>query len=571
MRNVAFSRMLVPALLVGVCLGLYSPAPAMPPHPSLVDSENPAVQRNLELYDSLRQMPRPVMIDQPINISTGTVIAGSLKLLTILVRFPDNDSAVASTYFDSLLFGHTSQTVWDYYQEVSYGTVSIDAPSLPSEIGWRLAPQNYSYYVNGNYGTGTYPNNTQKLVEDLIELIDDDVDFSQYDGDNNGSVDGIIVVHAGTGAEMSGSVNDMWSHMWSIWPPQTRDTKTIRTYSIQPEYWSAPGDMTIGVYCHELGHLLFGQEDLYDYDDDSHGLGLWSLMASGSWGGPMFNGDYPSHPDAFSRIQMGLATPTVVTTALEDQTIPAIENTATIFKLWTDGETIGDEYFLIENRQYTGYDAYLPGSGLCIYHVDENVGTGNDHQWYPGYSAYGHYLVALEQADGKWDLEKNALYNYGDGGDPFPGLSLSRLFTSASTPSSDAYNGTPTYVVVADISNSGPTMTADFNVTIGSGIATEDEGATPTTFTLGQNYPNPFNPSTRFDFYLPGAGEVTVDLYNVLGAKVRSLGSGYREAGLHIVQWDGRDENGRAAAAGVYFYRVNTGDEAKTSKMVLLK
>ncbi len=571
MRKTAFHRILAAAVMLGLGLAVYSPTPAMPPHPNLINSENPTIQRNLALYDSLRNAQRPVMVDKPIQVATRTVTAGSLKLLAILVRFSDNDSAVTSSYFDSLLFGHTSQTVWDYYQEVSYGALSIDAPSPPSEIGWRLAPQNYSYYVNSSYGTGSYPNNSQKLVEDLLELIDDDVDFSQFDGDNNGSVDGIVVIHAGSGAEMSGSVNDMWSHMWSIWPPQTRDGKTLRSYSVQPEFWSVPGDMTIGVYCHELGHLLFGLPDLYDYDDDSRGLGLWSLMASGSWGGPMYKGDYPSHPDAWCRIQMGFATATAVSTVVENQPIPAIENTGTIFKLWTDGGPIGDEYFLVENRQRTGYDAYLPGSGLCIYHVDENVVTDNDRQWYPGYTFNGHYTVALEQADGDWDLENNVIYNYGDDGDPFPGSSVNRLFTAASMPSSDTYNGTATYVVIADISNSAATMTADFNVTIEAGIVAEDEGATPTKFTLGQNYPNPFNPSTRFNFTLPQAGEVRIELLNTLGEKVRTLSSGYRVGGEHTVFWDGRDNHGRSAPAGVYFYRVSTVDEAKTNKMVLLK
>jgi immune inhibitor A len=511
------------------------------------------------------------MVDQPARIGTGTLVAGSKRLLTILVRFADNDSSVAGSYFDSLLFGHTPQTVWDYYDEISYGTLSVDAPDLPSEIGWRTAPQNYSYYVNGSYGTGSYPHNSQKLVEDLIALIDADVDFSQFDGDNNGSVDGIVVIHAGTGAERSGSADDMWSHMWSIWPPQTRDGKTIRTYSVQPEFWAAPGDMTIGVFCHELGHLLFGLPDLYDYDDDSHGLGLWSLMASGSWGGPLYEGNYPTHPDAWSRIQMGLVTPTTVATAVDNQAIPAIENTATAFKLWTDGGPMGDEYFLAENRQKTGYDAYLPGSGLCIYHIDENVVTDNDRQWYPSYTANGHYLVALEQADGTWDLERNVLYNYGDAGDPYPGSSVNRLFTAASVPSSAAYDGAATYVVIADIANSGPAMTADFNVTIGSDIVGEEDNGVPGTFTLGQNYPNPFNASTRFDFTVPRAGNVDVELFNILGKKVRTVCTGHRESGTHTVVWDGADDYGRPAPGGVYFYRVSSAGEAKTNKMVLLK
>ncbi len=561
---------LLAGLILGISLGLGTLAQAMPPHPDLLASDDPLAKRCIALYDLLRHNPAGPGIDQPDPIAAGSAATGSRKLLVILVRFSDHDSSVASPYFDSLLFAHTSQTVWDYYQEVSYGTFSIEAVDLPSAIGWQTAPETYTYYTNGSSGTGSYPNNSQKLVEDLIDLVDPVVDFAAYDADNNGFVDGIVVVHAGTGGERSGSVNDIWSHMWSI-TPQVRDGKIITTYSIQPEFWSTPGDMTIGVYCHELGHLLFGLPDLYDYDDDSRGLGMWSLMASGSWCGPSYMGDYPSHFDAWCRVQIGWVTPTVVESALEDAAIPAVEGTAEIFKLWTDGGPIGDEYFLVENRQKTGYDTYLPGSGLCIYHIDEAVTTGNDKQWYPGHTGDGHYLVALEQADGLWDLEHNVPFNYGDFGDPYPGLADNRMFTAATTPSSDAYDATVTYVVVADISNSGPTMTADFQVTLGSGILAEGDDAVPPVFSLGQNYPNPFNPHTRFEYSLAEPGLVTVEVYNVLGQRVRTLWSGHQDGGTYTVLWEGNDARGLPAPAGVYFYRVSAIDKVKTGKMVLLK
>ncbi len=74
----------------------------------------------------------------------------------------------------------------------------------------------------------------------------------------------------------------------------------------------------------------------------------------------------------------------------------------------------GTEYFLVENRQKTGYDTYLPGNGLCIYHIDNSV-NNNNNEWYPGHTSSGHYHVALEQADGLWNLEHNN--GRGDAGD----------------------------------------------------------------------------------------------------------------------------------------------------------
>ena len=130
--------------------------------------------------------------------------------------------------------------------------------------------------MNNAYGLGAYPNNTQKLCEDLVDLVDPLVDFSDYDNDNNGYVDGLVLIHPGRGAEFSGSTSDIWSHKWGI-SPRNRDGVNIMNYSIQPEYWNAPGDITIGVYAHEIGHL-FGLPDLYDTDNSSKGIGKWSTI-----------------------------------------------------------------------------------------------------------------------------------------------------------------------------------------------------------------------------------------------------------------------------------------------------
>lgn len=93
----------------------------------------------------------------------------------------------------------------------------------------------------------------------------------------------------------------------------------------------------------------------------------------------------------------------------------------------------------------------------------------------------------------------------------------------------------------------------------------------PVTQHLRQNYPNPFNPVTRIDFELPRSGEVEVSVFNLLGRQVISLLSGRIKAGLHSVEWDGTDGNGRRVASGVYFYRLSTPTVSETRKMLLLK
>ena len=79
MRKTAFHRILAAAVALGLGLAVHLPAPAMPPHPNLVNSENPTIQRNLALYDSLRNAQRPVMVDKPIQVATRTMTAGSLR------------------------------------------------------------------------------------------------------------------------------------------------------------------------------------------------------------------------------------------------------------------------------------------------------------------------------------------------------------------------------------------------------------------------------------------------------------------------------------------------------------
>jgi hypothetical protein len=100
-----------------------------------------------------------------------------------------------------------------------------------------------------------------------------------------------------------------------------------------------------------------------------------------------------------------------------------------------------------------------------------------------------------------------------------------------------------------------------------------DNGAgVPTEFALGQNYPNPFNPSTTIRFDLPKEAPVTLEIYNVLGIRIRTLLKGESvSAGHHLAVWDGRDDNGNAAPSGVYLYRINANDFHGSKKMTLVK
>ena len=312
--------------------------------------------------------------------------------------------------------------------------------------GWYRAPQPKSYYTDANYGFGGYPKNAQKLVEEAIALADPNVDFSLYDNDGDGVVDALVVICAGSGAEQTGNVNDIWSHKWSI-TPQVRDGVTI------DRYFMAPEDGRVGVMSHELGHLLMGWPDLYDTDYSSAGTGAWDLMAGGSWNG---GGDKPAHPTSWCKTRVQWVNPTVLWNVTQSVNIPPYATSAVAYKL-PIGSAASQEYFLVSNRQKAGFDGAMPGEGMIIEHIDDTKNNNTDEN---------HYLVDVEQADGRRDLNLNA--NRGDATDPFP-ITTNASFTGSSSPNSNAYSGAASNISVTNIARVGDNVTADIQV--GSGAA----------------------------------------------------------------------------------------------------
>ena len=92
----------------------------------------------------------------------------------------------------------------------------------------------------------------------------------------------------------------------------------------------------------------------------------------------------------------------------------------------------------------------------------------------------------------------------------------------------------------------------------------------PLPFTLHQNYPNPFNPATTIPFTLDKAGHVTLAVYNITGQKICTLVDDYQSSGMHAVIWDGRDQDGHGAGAGLYLCQMKCNEKAETQKMLLI-
>jgi M6 family metalloprotease-like protein len=400
----------------------------------------------------------------------GPDAVDTVRICVLMVEFPDfkhDDSSYSypggvlncqasgtPAMFDSLLFSVRGQdTVYnptgsmtDYYLETSYGQYFIQG----DVYGWFTVPGNYSDYVGTNDGLG---GGGAILAHDAVIAADDaGVDFSPY-GDGNNIVQGIIVIHAGPGAEQN--AYGIWSHRSGMTPGVTRDGVYLGGYTMQPEErFNENSIVHMGVFSHEWGHVI-GAPDWYDvdYNPGSNGLGSWSIMAGGSWND---GGRLPSHFDCWSKYLIGFGQMQFLTQNIINAPIPQAETSPISYAL-KDNPIPGAgsiEIWFVENRQRVGFDEALPGSGLLIYHFDGIM---------PDQTNPSRYRLALEEADGRRDLAFNG--SGGQNTDPFPGYSINnRTFHDYSVPNSRTNDGVISQVSVLNITDSDSIMYADLGV-----------------------------------------------------------------------------------------------------------
>jgi len=109
------------------------------------------------------------------------------------------------------------------------------------------------------------------------------------------------------------------------------------------------------------------------------------------------------------------------------------------------------------------------------------------------------------------------------------------------------------------------------DVWIPEGSGSDDNTIAPNTAHLWQNYPNPFNPVTEIRYSLKEDADVNIEVYNIKGQKIRTLVNELKQAGDYYVTWEGNDDNRKPVSSGVYFYKMRSGKEVETRKMVLMK
>ncbi len=405
---------------------------------------------------------------------------GTLRNLVVLIRFSDHSSRKLPTKQQVEVLmnrsgGHPiyapSGSVKDLFVSNSYGKFSV----VSTVMDWITLPFPEAYYADSSSGS------TEKYENALREALDrldsnPNFSFSKFDHGKDGSINAIMFLHSGYGAEWGRTdcygqqkIDRIWAHKWNIEPAwESKQGYQVSRYHTSSALWGTCGSdiARIGTISHEIGHIL-GLPDLYS---GGSGIGSFGIMGN-SWG---FDGTqhYPPSFSAWSKVKMGWVEPKTVTTD-GLYYIKASQKYPDIYKL-----SLGysqDEYILIENRQAIDFDSKMPQGGIAIWHIDESISCINA-PGYPGQIDWPqngyHYTVSLLQPDGMYDLEKGA--NRGDVDDVWHADGISqRIGPSINTkygpyPNTDSYQGgkiKQTGHIISDFSKSDMTMT--FKVTLG--------------------------------------------------------------------------------------------------------
>lgn len=288
--------------------------------------------------------------------------------------------------------------------------------------------------------------NAPQLISLALSAADQSVDFSKYDSDGDGLIDMVYFIFAGQGANYTGG-SEIWPHKSEI-PGLRFDGVGTWTYACSAELSGQPGQVQIdgiGTVCHEFSHVL-GMVD--EYDTDYQGSGgeadhpnTWSLMSMGCY---LNHGRTPVGYSAYERIQAGFLDPEEIQES-GTYSLPAFESSGKAFRI---NSIVGDEFFILENRQPVKWDKALPGHGMLAYRVDRTnpeLWSTNRVNRDPSHPCYV-LLSAQPQLGGVFNTRQDTPY------DPFPGEGGITELTNLTTPSLQSFYGYNSNVTIHGIS-----------------------------------------------------------------------------------------------------------------------
>ena len=356
---------------------------------------------------------------------------GEVHSLVILVQFADTKFSTvgsdAHQFFNSMLnepgFTYSNGangSARDFYVNSSNGKFQ---PQF-DVIGPVTLPKKYSYY-GANKGSSTdNPVALEEFVREACTLADPLVDFSQYDHNQDGFIDNIYFFYAGKGEADSGDGNAIWPHS-AYYADIAKEAgvtqKSLKLDGIEVGNYTCSNEINgtiitpqpagIGTFVHEFGHVL-GLADHYDiyYGMATFTPGSFDTMDRASYNN---NGNTPAAFSAYERACLGWLDLTVLKNGVDTLNVLPDLNDSNKAYMVPVGGTNDQEYFIMENRQQKGWDAFIPGHGMLLWHIDYEAKAWEKNEL----NITGtHQRVDIVEAD-------NKLTDNTRSGDPFPGTS----------------------------------------------------------------------------------------------------------------------------------------------------
>lgn len=336
------------------------------------------------------------------EVKTNVNLSSPQPLVVLLVEFNDVKVTTTESSWHERIFGATGKTVNSYYKESSNQQFYFTPANEIGENDDGVIKISLNQNHPNTAGDGDLTHLNRLLAKDALIAADSHVDFASYDANGDSSISRdelhIMTIIAGQEEAYSnlGNLPSVWGHFSAL---EASDAPTLDGMSVlngvkngsYTQFGEKHGahQATIGIIVHELGHDL-DLPDLYDVDpsnDDTYGVGGFSVMGSGSWAflDGEEAGETPVHFDAWSKAFLGFESPIVIpygsdltaTVNALDIRSPSGLNQYNIYKVQTQDP---DEYFLLENRQQgvnSGFDQGLSlftnSSGIAIWHIDSSV------------------------------------------------------------------------------------------------------------------------------------------------------------------------------------------------------
>lgn len=327
-------------------------------------------------------------------------------------------------------------SVRDYFLAQSNGQFELDF----DVVGPVTMSKNYGYY--GNDGAYQKDEKVYEMIKEACDGIQDKVNLKDYDWDGDGEADQVFFLYAGLGQASGGSAGTVWPHESELryWPcgVLSYSTGKINTYAcaneLQPETQGSSRYISagIGTICHEFSHCL-GFADMYDTTGGGgYGMSVFDVMDQGSYNG---NGFVPCNYTAFERIYAGWVEAIELESPATVKDMKSVSDYGRPFIMYNYKNT--NEYFLMENRQNTGWDKGLYGSnGLLIVHVNYVPSRWANNS--VNSSAEKIQCCTVVNADGSRENTQYSLQ-----GDLYPyevkGVTMNDEFTDESEPAAKLY------------------------------------------------------------------------------------------------------------------------------------